>query len=69
MENEEIIETVLSDLKKKGLYEAYLKRMQAGDPLNGSIQVSPGVLVDGKKIKKNEEKLYKRNQLDFMGKI
>ena len=49
LENEEIIETVLSDLKEKGLYEAYLRRMQAGDPLNGSIQVSSGVLVDGQK--------------------
>ncbi len=49
LEKEETMETVLSDLKNKGLYEAYVARMQAGDPLNGSIQVSSGVSGDGKK--------------------
>ncbi len=49
LENEEIIETVLSDLKENGLFEAYFQRIQAGDTLNGSIGIALGVLVDGKR--------------------
>jgi len=47
--SEDMTKTVLSDLKEKGLYEDYSKRLQAGDTLNGSIGISSGVLVDGKK--------------------
>lgn len=49
LEKEETMEAVLSDLKEKGFYEAYSRRMQAGDALNGSVQVSTVALFDGKK--------------------
>ncbi|OPY86127.1 MAG: Glutamine--fructose-6-phosphate aminotransferase (isomerizing) [Smithella sp. PtaU1.Bin162] len=38
-ENAEPMATVLSDLKKDGLYDTYVERSQAGDLLNGSIQI------------------------------
>lgn len=49
LEKDATIETVLTDLKKSGFYEAYVRRSQAGDLLNGSIQVTPGILVAGDK--------------------
>ncbi len=48
VEGEEKIENVLSDLREKGLYEDYDRRIKAGDTLNGSIGFAPGILVDGK---------------------
>ncbi|MGV8058627.1 MAG: SIS domain-containing protein [Smithellaceae bacterium] len=49
LENKEAIDAVLSDLKKRNLTEDYVRRSQVGDNLNGSIQVSSGILADGKK--------------------
>jgi len=40
LENEEDMESVLSGLKEKGLYDDYLRRSQEGDILNGSICVA-----------------------------
>jgi len=47
-ENAELMATVLSDLKKDGLYDAYRERLQAGDLLNGSIQITSKVQVEDK---------------------
>lgn len=44
-----VMDGILSQLRKNGLYETYAKRIQAGDLLNGSIQVFPYVNTEGKK--------------------
>jgi glucosamine--fructose-6-phosphate aminotransferase (isomerizing) len=49
LENEKELDHVLSNLKKKDLYEDYSIRSQAGDLLNGSIQVTTHVLSGGEK--------------------
>jgi glutamine---fructose-6-phosphate transaminase (isomerizing) len=40
LKKEKVMESILSDLQEKGLYEDYLKRSQEGDIANGSICVA-----------------------------
>jgi glutamine---fructose-6-phosphate transaminase (isomerizing) len=49
LESQKVMDGVLTGLKKDGLLEAYTGRSQAADLFNGSIQITPGVLVKGSK--------------------
>ena len=50
LESEKELDHVLSNLKKKDLYEDYSLRSQAGDLLNGSIKVTPHISGGEKRI-------------------